>query len=379
MKNLTHINSLEVVAAKDFLKQNMQNPELIQEITIHKESWVPKLLSLKFFPDVFAKEIMTSKEGMPFLGKEFLAAGFTPSMNFISDVIDLGKEQETLLIDLLKAFPTLPMTVQLLMKMLNTGLSEAAMFLMVSKKEFQKTEICSILLKEGVYSKEFSDLCLANEGIVSYMVELLNSGNTSLNARLVSDLVESHFPKELKGKELIDLPFLSIEAYSLILRRGVKEQYGYYKHNKAEINYNPLFEEMDPYDLSSVILKKVPVGSRYRLEYLKYEPQEASREELDLLLDKNYLNGRVLKIMMGLGLDYVKKIKIEAFEKSFSPTELTSELDSLDMKLYFLENISSKYGPALRKVIPLDKIPVESNTRKNLIIMKYLMQLRIIM
>lgn len=123
---------------RDFLKTNLNNPQIIDDLVAQKEVALPLLLKHKAYFEDIIKAMISSTQDLEFFMESCLEANFIPPYNYVEEVLNSSPQGERIYQELLKTFPSIPVTVQLMMSLINLGKNDAALQTLLIKPELQK-------------------------------------------------------------------------------------------------------------------------------------------------------------------------------------------------------------------------------------------------
>lgn len=367
MKSLENLKG-DAATVRQYVKQNLSD-ELIELFYAQKDETIPLLLKAKILPDQLLVKFV-SKQDQWFLFNQCVENGFTPPASFLQSLKDQGDEK---FVEVLKSYPSFPWDFSFTMEILNEEMYSSFLFLFENRAEYQKPELVVRLLKEGIQSSFVEDLALQNNSLCLEIIEDINEGNLyKFRPSFLNQLVLSVEGVTFDFETFIKCP-LSADAYTKLLRNKPKKKSNPYGYNfssttKTTVSYSPAFEEVEPKRLfNDILLEDVPKGSYFRFNYLHRNVDDADTEEIvDLFSRAAKISGHVIiKIIRNYPTSFLDKLDFEVVENSISPTDLANGIGAdEDKALYLLERLPSKFNTALRKVIPMDKIPEEKNIRK---------------
>lgn len=381
MKYLNQIKALNHEEVLDFLKSQVDNPDFLGEVANHKESYLPLFFKHKFYRETVIKECVKTPQDLLFFFTECLNANFIPPYNYVEQLISEalpGNEIEKMVMELITKFPSLPVTVQFMMSLINQGFTQAALTILLTKGELQKPEIIFLLLKSGQESPELIELALAHEGISQSLLAEIIEGNFKYSDNLLNKILHqvefnegieaSSFLK--KYSDRLSAPVLhkllnQVQADKLAQPRDTYS-YRRYSHYKESLSWNPEFEKIDLEMISDFVITEVPEGSKFRSQYIRNNPEKSTDGELLELAETSSLPG-VFKELLSRELTLIKKVALTKFEV-LPPSELADKVSRYDndyeKRIFFYEALPSKYRQALHKTMPLDKIPKVDTSRK---------------
>ena len=361
----------EASEVRSFVKQNL-NEEFISEVLDHKAQYIPLLLKAKTLPEEISKHFQ-SDEDAKFLFDQAVDANFTPAVSFLQSLTRFG---DIYFLNVLKSFPNVPWDFSFGMQILNEGLMDSFVHLFESKPEFRKVEVAIRLVKSGVASKEIMELVVKDPAFVESLIKQINSGEADgYNSEFLSHFISTQSLVGLKFIPAMNLD-LTKEAYEIVLSNVPREakRTNHYSISRKEderpsVVYHKNLEYLDEDLFRSIHVEQVPQGSKFRMKWIMRDVSDATSEEIVEILNSGrpHVGESVAKnIIKKSSVSTLSKANdLEIIENSVGATSLAKVVENdIPKALFLLEKLSSKFSPALRKVIPLDQIPKEKNTRK---------------
>ena len=375
---------------RDFLKTNLNNPSVMDDLVAQKEIALPLLLKNKAFFEEVIKAMITSTQDLEFFMDCCLEAHFIPPYSYVEEVVNSSPKGEQIYQDLLKAFPSIPVSVQLMMSLINLGKNQAALQTILLKPELQKPEILILMLKSQMNDDALIDLALNNQVVANkIMDDLAEAVNKSYSTpvipypdRMINQvLVKGNVGGLNPGSVLKHLSAILEEAALVKIlnlfkkhktEEEAKNRYYSYRNYKESLDWSPAFETIDGHLLRDFNISQAPVGSKFRESFITNSPDNGSDEELIEIAEKGSANAKLMpKILAEIltrSLTLIKQVSIDKFENGLPPGELADSARAKDedyaKRIYLYESLSSKYRPALFKSMPKDKIPQVDNSRK---------------
>lgn len=384
MKIIDQLQTLSSSEVREFVKQNLDNQEFLNQIEAQKEQIVPVLLKHKILPETITKLIIQNSSDVAWLMDLCIESDYTPAYPMVEELSN-DVAQEGLLVKVLKAFPSLPITIQLLMKLINQGMEKGALQVLSNRPEFQKPELIILMLKSDMHSEELLTLAKENQVVANKILDDINEGAVENYPKsLISYIIcKTDFTTET-GPKINYLSVLKIEnkltaqAYQKLIEGFTqskfqeRNEYGSYrsysyKNSKEYLDWNQELESLDKSLLKDFIISKAPEGSKYRAQWVANSPDEGTNEELIELVRSNPSRS-VFKEILTRELSLIKQLNLEKLEAYVSPSDLAEQADKSDLdnqkKLYLYNELSSKYKPALYKLLPTEVVPKNESSRK---------------
>lgn len=368
MKTLEELQKLSLEELKDFLKQNHNHVDFLAILADDFDEVLALLFKVKFFSKEINQKIL--QVNLSKFLKQAIANDFCPSIDMVEELLNQSEINETLLQELIAKFPTLPLTMQFLMRLINLKVSSVAVSVFLSKKEFQKSELLRLMVKNNLKDDRMENLIIEDEENREQMIKDLSSGkNTDLYPfTWVNSLIQKHsLPKSFNYDYLMknfgELNFTNQETVidGYIFTKKTKE------NNKVEVVYHENFEKMEDRVFYSAIVTGAPQGSKFRFKSVLHNPSLAENLEfLEITKVVSRWPRNVAINVLSRGLDFVKQNNLDKIEETLTPSEVADNIrgEQNDLRLFLYENLSSKYKPALYKTIPLDLIPDSKSVRK---------------
>lgn len=368
MKTLAEIQKLSLEELKDFLKQNHSQSFFLDLLKDEFEEVLPLLFKVKFF----SKEInqVIAKVDLAQFLKLAIANDFCPSIDMVEEALNQPQINDKILHEVIMKFPTLPVSVQFLMRCINLKVNAVAVSVFISKKEFQKPELLRLMVKNHIQDSRLLELVLNDEENTDLMIEDLGSGQNFelypiswINALIGKHALPKNFDYSHLMKIFSELNFNSQE----IVVDGYIFANKNKKNNKVEVDYHKNFEQMEERMFYSAVITNAPIGSKFRLKSVLYNPDIAENNEfLEICKTVSRWPSNVAISVLSRGLNFVKQINLDKIEESLSPSEVADNIkgEKNDLRLFLYENLTSKYKPALYKTIPLELIPEIKSSRK---------------
>lgn len=124
MKTLAEIQKLSLEELKDFLKQNHNQSFFLDLLKDEFEEVLPLLFKVKFF----SKEInqVIAKVDLAQFLKLAIANDFCPSIDMVEEALNQPQINDKILHEVIMKFPTLPVSVQFLMRCINLKVNAVA-------------------------------------------------------------------------------------------------------------------------------------------------------------------------------------------------------------------------------------------------------------
>lgn len=386
IQTLQNQSSQEV---RDFLKTNLSNPQVIDDLVNQKEVALPLLLKHKAYFEEIIKAMVSSTADLEFFMDCCLEAKFIPPYNYVEELVNTSPKGEQIYQDLMKEFPSIPVTVQLMMSLINLGKNQAALQTLLAKPELQKPEILILMLKSQMNDEALIELATDNQVVSNKILDdLAEAINKSYGtpvipypAKMINQVL---LKNSLHGLE----PEYTLKHLSSILEEPVlvkvleifiakkrkmesENRYYSYRNYKEKLDYGPAFENIDPHLLRDFIVWEAPEGSKFRQNFIAHGPDHGTDNELLEIIATSTQSQQLPKVLaevLSRSLTLIKQVNIEKFENYLAPVELADAVRCKDedykKRIYMYESLSSKYRPALFKTMPKEKIPQVDNSRK---------------
>ena len=379
MKHLDFLKQEDLSQVREYIKQN-QSEEFCQEAFDHKEIYVPLLLKAKNLPESLVKMFTTQADAL-FLYNQCVDLGYTPPLSFLESFKNYGDAQVTQVIN---AYPKMPWTVQFFMENMNLGNLTAAFTLLKVKEDLRKNDLYKLLFKNGYVTEEFLNILINNSELIDLIGEQLERKNIMISPEMRNQYFIAAERIPLSVVDSVKLAS-SAEAVLAIFEKSsdkISEKNSYYNNYQNEIEYKDYYENIDSalFDTFDLKLKNVPKGSIHREDYVYSNPTLAADDEIvDLVKTTNAKKGKstwrtknvyetILGAALSRSLSVVEQIPLSKIEGVFGPKTTAEMTGNDDVRLYLLENLSSKYSSALKEVIKnKERIPnqVVSNRKKS--------------
>jgi hypothetical protein len=355
MNYLDQIKQIEEAEQKSFIKEHLNDESFLDEVLSNKEKLLPILLKNKIVPDKIYQNFSTNEEDLNFLVNNLIEYKYIPTTHFI-DTLVLAN-QDSLVNNLLKHFPSIPVNLQFLMKLVNSNAQESAITLIKSKKEFQKLEVLFPLIKSKTEDEELLAIAIQYPEIKDYIVEKINQDSSHFSEKFATYFIlNSDETSKLQLAVLcrIDLPF---HAFHKALKEASRTQVSYGGRTKGNLIEIPWSDEIEAIDddmcFRKVLITSAPKGSKFRIDWVKINPNDASEEELLTLVKNQQVSVSICDALLRCSLASIKQVDPEIFNEYMTPVRLTDIVGRDPQKTkYFFEKLSAKFKPALRKVLP---------------------------
>lgn len=399
MSYLKELQAIEDVSQlRSRVKELVSNESFLDEVLSQKEEFVPFLLSRKIGqPQIFQKFEETS-DLLEFFVNQCIDNNFTPSTEMVDKLVTLGNDQ--LLLKVISSFPSIPFDFQLLMKLINAQNINSAVEVVKSKKELQKKEMFLLLLKNATSDPFIIEQSKASDWISEEVIkdlmnkDALKSYDESYVSWLVSEKIplflENMIEHQRKAREngynyyisydiskinsVLSIPGLSSQAYANILqlradlfvnkrtRRG-EQQYDL----NTTIEWSPELESVEPIKLFKIKIKNVPSDSIHRMRGINGFPEEASEEEIiQYFSTSTTVSFQMARHVLDKPVSFIERLKIELIEEAMSPTEVLESIrGDLEKAKLLYNKLSSKYRPALRKIIPASEEVADKGRKRS--------------
>jgi hypothetical protein len=378
MNYIAQFKNQSIQEVRDFIKENLDNPQVIDGLIAQKEEIVIFLLQNKIFNDLLFKKLVETPQDLEYFIDQCIDQNFTPPYNYVEEVFDLSAKGDQYLTALVKTFPSLPITVQLLMKSINKECESSSISILQVKPEFQRPEIFILMFKTGFKSIELINMACSNQVVANKVIDDINQEGHKVEypAELIRYIIKNFEIKNLDPEKALKLDnLLDSQCYEILFNsvrvwRNKKNtgHYSYYHRNHKEtLDWNEELEKLETSTTADFIVMHAPEGSKFRKKFVIYEPIYGTDEEL-LDLSVSNPSEKIFLNLMTRSFSVVKKVNLEKMQDFVSPGELADTVRGYDgnhdKALYLYESLSSKYKPALYKILPLDKIPQTESTRK---------------
>jgi hypothetical protein len=366
MEQITTLKKLEAQEFRDYLRDNLDE-QLVSAIVETKESMIPLLIKNKYVPDEITQQLTKTKEDASFILNSFIESGYIPSVKLIESLIEHGDE---LVLQLLKSFPSLPISTQLFMKILNHQLNTSAIYLLKTKKEFQKDEPILLLARTGSDDVDLVRLATSSTRVMESIIadELVSNYASSSGYEYCREIVSfAVLNYEVNYGCALHKFKLTKEAYKKVFssmssgQKGTEYAIGHW-HGLAQLNWNQEIEESIDSLPVGLNLIEVPKFSKFRSLYLLSAPQDGSDEEL-INLNKFNLEpdasansrrkgtgSRVARELLKRSTDTMTSFGIEKLFGLLSPSMVENEItrDTPEQKIKFLIDVApSKFRNAI--------------------------------
>jgi hypothetical protein len=361
---------------REYVKQNSTDENFISYSIENKEEIVPLLLKNKTFPELLMARFLDKGSDLIWLLDQFIENQFTPDLTFIDALTKQTNVSDQVILNAIKAFPSIPFSTQFLFRMINEGFLDSAIELVKIKKDFQKTDILILLLRRRSNDGLIRSLALDSEECRKVIANDIKEKDFCYSVDVIGDVVLRSKEKDLIS--LTDAVKLGLKSEVLgplfvefkIKSAQERNHYGYSSRraDHTQIEWSSVLEndEMEEQvDICNCLVINAPPNSRYRLAFIKSNPGKADDQELIDLASSHFINKYVAQEIVRRPIYVIKKIGVDKIEDQISPGELVNNIGGdLEKKLYYFDEIGSKFKAALRKVIPLEKISAEKNIRK---------------
>jgi hypothetical protein len=376
MDYLNKIKSLDQTEVKSFLKEQLKNDDFVAAVLDNKETLIPILLKNKLMSDEILELFTKKTEDLSYIVSNLIEYNFIPSINFFEKLGSNALNDEALF-NLIKSFPTVSLSLQFLLKSLNLNFKLSSAELVKKNKEFQRSDIFHLLLSLHVDDESLFTIMLNDEKFTKEVwgdVSYASCQEDRPYSRCFFDFLIANL-KDLSSQKISALSSLDISSSTLkrvILEATLTEDsYFYNKKTKTTIAWSPELESIDDefwkeVHFSKFLIEDVPEGSKFRLQWIRNSPSESSLIEL-LMLAQTYPSESVMETVLRQDLNFIKKVDMNNVEKFISPALFANIIASADLekRTYCFEIVSSKYKPALRKIIPNDMVKNEASNRKS--------------
>jgi hypothetical protein len=365
---MSHIGNIKVLAGSDlrsYVKDNM-GEDFLSEVLGAKDVAVPLLVKNKAIPEMLVQKLSQAREDLECLLSNFIEFGYTPNVTFIENLADYD---EVMLARALKAFPTVPVSIQFVMKLINQGMVELATFLVKEKKEFQRDEIIIQLFKCGANDAALWDLSKDQDVVIRSLIPELESHSPAIVDRLLIEIQSSADQTLREGldisSEVMALP-LSVRGYeaAINLYLGSNARHSWQRNDHLAVNWSPDLDKIE--DLHPrVDVVGAPVGSKNRERSIIHDWSIANDKEI-LSAAKNGLRSKSwAREVISRAPSLIKQLDLDQVLELLTPSEVAAHAkQNLSTALYLLAEAPSRYKQAVKKVVSKNDLPEEFVARK---------------
>jgi hypothetical protein len=367
MNYIDDINKLEDGEVKSYIKSHLNDELFVLQVCEQKEKMIPLLLSNKIITDEICFELAKNEEGLSFLVSSLIEYKFIPSVKFIESLSD-HKNGDLQIFQIIQEFPSVSLSIQFLMKLINLEFHFSASALVKTKKEFQKVEILLPALRTGSSDSELIEIATEIKDFNNTIIYDINEKAAGCYSRsLLNQVIKKTDISSLNFDEGMKLD-LSSDSFNQILLtcKNKGYSYSYSRENRGTpVTWKPEFEKIEKSSFDSVFVTDAPEDSKFRAAWIKEEPNQASDDEILNFFKNKYINEKVCSALLRRSLDLIQKIDLESFVEKISPGKMVDAVRGDQAKLiYLFNNAPSKYRPAIKKSLPLDSIPETNRSRQ---------------
>lgn len=373
--HLNEITKLKPQEVREYVKQNINDEAFIFEIVENKEISVPLLLSNKILPEQVVSKLSDSLENITFLLDSFINANYIPSVSFIDSLSCFGAASDGLVKKAINSFPTIQMSTQILIKLINDELMDSAIALVKQRTEFQKPEILFLLLNSGANDSQIIELATNTELLITKVLDSFNNRNfknyshlalSSVFKKASDDVVLNFINKfEISATQISEMDITS-EALEKLLRVFKDKKSRSWSMYADYIKWSPELEKLE--NLYGFIVEDCPIESKFRKAWISRNPEHATDDELVELIGEaigSKILEKAYKELITRPINLIKKVGTKQIPEIISPSSLVNFIKGdVDKALFLLEELPSKYSQALRRIIPPDLVPTAKNKRK---------------
>lgn len=380
MKTLAEIQKLSAPEVREWVKE-VDKTLLIELVEEHPEEMMKVLLSSKSLP----KEVVSffeSNNKLSELMTYCLSYDFCPSYESVEKLLDQDPIDGNLIHLLITKFPTLPITIQFLMRLLNSNVSPASITVFLARPEFQKSELIILMHKNSLEDSRLEEISLNNPQVVDFIFDNLSKQKRldSFSTSLLVNLLTKHphpknFEYELVALKCPDFPFDLRESLmeSYVNQKRSNDVGGYRSYsrrsNDSYLDWSSDVEQMDESIFKNLKVINAPINSKYRISSVDYEPSIAEDDEIVEIAQAKYAyKSDFARNLLSRPLKVIEKLDLGKIESALGPVEFADAVSRNDVdhkkKLYLYEKVSAKFRPALYKELPLGLAPEQKSTRK---------------
>ena len=383
MNYLNDLLPLQQLDFRNYVKNNIGDSNFISEICGDRETYVPLLLKNKIIPQQIEDKISEEKNGVGFLLDKYVEYGYIPGVEFFNKLLGLSDEH---VLKFLKSFPSFHIPVSSFIKLINHNYVDSALFAVKEKKDLQKDDIIYLLVRSGVKDDYISSLAIGSKILLLKIAKEIEetSGkidrSTWVNAcpKVIGEALQYCKDVNIESISGLNLPKEALQKIFLKEKekRSDPTLQSWMRHFRhSSIKWVPGIEEIDIDFIKSLDIFVIdpPMMSKFRKDWLKHEPKQASNEELiqnkdefSLNLNKTVGYGRgkdmplistiILRGRVVLDHYGVKEVLDQASSSCIEGalSVLLNE-DKIDYILYLFENAPTRLRKTFRKKIPLNK------------------------
>ena len=371
---------------------------LVDAVLTDFEKYFTALLEIKFIPDELLNAVPLDEIGHVL---DLLAQyEYTPSPSFVNGLMDISADYYA---KALNMFPSIPVRIQSIMKLINNGEVDTAIDLVVARKELQKPKTIILLCNEKETDELIEIAKNSDETLSIQMNEILKDFNNVIkkkkNSRLITECLLKDQDKILSEKgfswytentdlfgsysNIFESCFMSEGMIRLIksieeMKDLINSRQSHYnqKYSKNTISIH-WSEELDRdeeilHSSRYRIKGNVPKGSNLRYTYLEENISSADDEELADIINSSssnrIRNRAVYQILRCKDIDFMSSIEEELAREieRLSPADTRKAVSNRksDVVVYLMKITDSKHRSELKKIVPIEDLPFEYQKRK---------------